>query len=649
MIFRSVALLSLSLLSFSLQAQQKPASPTLFTVNKRSMVSVDEFIYLYKKNHQHADDYTAVKVEEYLNLFINFKLKVEEARRRGMDTTTAFRQEYNQYKDELRKPYLPDAKLTDSLVRLTFQRLQEEINASHILISVKADATPEDTLRAYQKALALRKRIVGGEDFGKVAAETSEDPSAQLNKGNLGYFTALQMVFPFESAAYATPKGSISMPVRTRFGYHLIQVIDRRPARGEVEVAHIMRRTGDDKNNEQAKNTIFDIFDELQAGMNWDDLCREYSEDPGSKDNGGKLKPFGVGVMGSTPAFEATAFQLEKPGDISDPFQTQYGWHIVKLIRRIPLPTLEEQASVLKNRVNRDERTQISKKAFQAGLRKEYTFEESTATKARVMALADTALLKGHWKKPAFANADKEKLFSLQGKTYPVSAFLDYVLKNQRPNSQTPQNYLDQLYNNFVDASIMERLEENLIRTHPDYGFLLTEYYEGILLFGIMEKEVWDRASQDSTGQRRYYEAHRNDYQTGERVKATLFYASHDDFIAPLESLIAEGKEKEATDFAQKNKVKWESGYFKKDDKAVLQKVSWAKGIYTVENNGMYYLAWLRDILPAGSMSFEEARPNVISDYQNALEKDWVSKLRKQYKVKVDSKGKADVLKQLKK
>ena len=329
-----LVLLGSATISFSFAQSKKQKSTSaqnLFTVNKKA-VTTDEFIYLYKKNHQNkAEDFTSEKIQEYLDLFINFKLKVEEAKARGLDTTQAFIREFNQYKEELRKPYLPDTKLTDSLVRLTYDRMKEEVKASHILINVKPDASPEDTLKAYNRIIEIRNKIKAGEDFGMAASQFSEDPSARSNNGNLGYFTALQMVYPFETAAYNTKVGEISMPVRSRFGYHIIYVADRRPARGEVEVSHIMIRTGDDKDNEKAKNTIFDLYDQLQGGVKWEELCKQYSEDPGSKDNGGKLRQFGTGAMANIPEFERIAFSLSKPGEISDPFQTQYGWHIIRL------------------------------------------------------------------------------------------------------------------------------------------------------------------------------------------------------------------------------------------------------------------------------------------------------------------------------
>ncbi|HEY9049310.1 MAG TPA: peptidylprolyl isomerase [Ohtaekwangia sp.] len=634
--------------SFAQSKKQKSSkSLNIFTVNKQP-VTTEEFIYLYKKNHQNkAEDFTQEKIEEYLNLFINFKLKVDEAKARGYDTTKAFLKEFNQYKEELRKPYLPDSKLTDSLVKLTYDRMKEEVRASHILINVKPDASPEDTLKAYNKIIELRNKIIKGEEFATVAAEYSEDPSARLNQGNLGYFTAMQMVYPFESAAYSTKVGDISMPVRTKFGYHIIYVADRRPARGEVEVSHIMIRTGDNKDNDKAKNTIFDVYDELQAGVKWDDLCRQYSEDPGSKDNGGKLRQFGVGAMSSIPEFERVAFSLSKPGEISDPFQTQYGWHIMKLERKIPLANYDDIAGSLKNRVNRDERVQVSKQALTTKLRKEFQYTEKSAVKTKVLTLADTSLQKGRWKAPVYPNAAKETLFALGSKNYTVKSFLEYAQKNQKINSLTPPKYLEDLYNHFVDANILTLQEEKIMRENPEYTFLLKEYYEGILLFEIMEKEVWNKASEDSVGQHHYYDAHAADYKAGERAKASFYFTASAGVVENLRPLLLAGDDKKIQEFVSQNKLKTESGFYKKEEKTILQKVQWSPGIYSVENNGMYYLAWLKDILPPGIMSFEEARPAVISDYQNYLEKSWIEQLKKKYPVKVNEKGKQYILQNL--
>jgi peptidyl-prolyl cis-trans isomerase SurA len=636
--------------SFSQSKKQKKESSkpvTIFSVNRKD-VTADEFSYLYKKNHQDPKlDYTNEKIEEYLNLYINFKLKVEEARHRGMDTTHAFKKEFNQYKEELRKPYLPGSNLTDSLVKMTYERMKEEVRASHILITVPPDAAPADTLKAYNRIVGIRNKIIAGDDFATSAAELSEDPSAKTNHGDLGYFTAMQMVYPFETAAFTTPVGQVSKPVRTRFGYHILKVVARRPARGEVEVSHIMIRTGEDKNDEQAKNAIFDIYNELQAGVKWEELCKQFSEDPSTKENGGRLRPFGAGVMGNVPEFERVAFELEKPGQISDPVKTQYGWHILRLERKIPLAAFEEIAPNLKSRVARDERAQISKQALQSKLRKDLGFMEVDAQKASVLALADTTLKAGKWK--AHLRKNNDALFKLSERTVGVNDFLQYAEASQKPNSQEPQRYLQQLYDSFVDDQMMKVQEEKILKNNPEYRFLLNEYYEGILLFEIMEKEVWNKASEDSIGQYHYFEQNRGKYTAPDRVKATFYTASSAELISQLKSLLQENDPKRLHEFTAKNKIKSEAGYFKKDDKAVLKQVKWEPGMHSAENNGMYYLAWIKEVLPAGQMSFEEARPTLISDYQNYLEEIWVRELKKKYPVKVNEKGKKLVFQQLQK
>lgn len=648
MIRNGAAILLCCLFAITSVAQSGKSKKPLpvFSVNKKT-ITADEFIYLYKKNHQNKpEEFTREKIQEYLDLFINFKLKVEEARSRGLDTSASFKKEFNSYKEELRKPYLPDNKLSDSLARLTYDRMKEEVNASHILINLKPDATPQDTLAAYNKIMDIRKQIIDGKNFGDMAAQYSEDPSAKSNKGNLGFFSAMQMVFAFENAAYHTKPGDISMPVRTRFGYHIVKVESRRPSIGEVEVSHIMIRTGEGKDAAKVKSAIFDVYERLRAGESWEELCKQYSEDNGTKDTGGKLRPFGIGAMPQIPTFEQAAFSLHKPGEISDPFETQYGWHIVRLERKIPMPSYEELSASLKTRVNRDERTQLSKQALQAKLRRDFAFKEIPDVKRKVMMLADTNLTNGRWKAKA-GYPEKETLFSLKGNPVPTRDFLLYAQKNQRQNNQAPEKYFEGLYNNFVDARITQLLEEQIIRKNPDFTMLLNEYYEGILLFDIMEKEVWNKASEDSVGQEKYYSANKGDYMAGERAKAVVYAGSAKGAIEQLKTKISTGDTTNLQEFLNAGKIRRDAGSFEKEEKSILSKVSWSRGLFIVENNGTSYLVWIKDILAPGQKTFQEARPAVISDYQNYLEKNWITQLKKKYPVKLNEKGKDYVFSQL--
>lgn len=649
---RNITLFLLYHLIFFLPAySQVPArvdeSAVVFSIRGKP-VTAAEFKYLYRKNHQPGkDEFTRSKIEEYLELFINFKLKVTEAQLRGLDTTAAFQKEFNTYRDELRKPYLPDAKIIDSLVRLTYERMKEEINASHILIAVEPDASPGQERAALERITEIRKRAVNGEDFGTLAAEVSADPTAKVNKGNLGYFTALQMVYPFELAAYQTPEGSISNPVRTRFGYHILRVNDRRPASGEVEVSHMLIRTGENKDNAAAKNTVFEIYDQLKSGVSWDELCKQYSEDPATRETGGKLRPFGVGAMASVPEFEKIAFELQKPGEFSDPFETQFGWHIVKLERKIPFPAFEEIASTLKNRVARDERVQVSRQSMYDQLKTAHQYRENPAVKSKILSLADTALQSGSWRNPQIPNVGKEVIFTLDGKPFHAASFLEYVARSQKPNTLAPARYMEQMLNSFVELKLAELVEAQVMETSPDYKWLLNEYYEGILLFEIMEKEVWNKASADSAGQRKFYENNRKSYHAGERVRADIYSSGLRDNLEKLKSLLEKPDTLKVAEAIASLKIRNDSGIFSREDRIVLSKIPWATGMHLVENNNLHYLVNVKEIVGPGRKTFEEARPEVISDYQAFLEKEWIEALKRKYPVKINKKGKEAVFREL--
>jgi peptidyl-prolyl cis-trans isomerase SurA len=638
--------------AINVSAQKKKIKPKktdiLFTINGNPIPS-DEFIYLYNKNHQaRSSEYSTDDIIQYLDLFINFKLKVEEAKHRGMDTTRAFLSEYNSYREELIKPYLPDNRIVDSLTVITYDRLKYEVRASHILISVKPDASPEDTLAAFNLITDLRKRVLNGDDFGSLAASYSNDPSVASNKGDLGYFTALQMVYPFETAAYETPVGETAGPVRTQFGYHLIKVLDKIPGRGEVEVAHIMIRASDGANKEKAKNTIFDIYDQLAAGAKWEEVCRQYSEDQGSRENGGKLRPFGPGTMSSVPPFETVAFSLKSPGDISDPFETAYGWHIMRLERKIPLPTFPEIKNQLRNKVARDERVQISREAWQAKLKKEFRFKENISTKENILPKADTSIKHQAWDFENLIPDHSSVLFSLRDRPYTIKGFIDFMDRN-RPTGKNVKMNAEAFYGRYIDEALMKLFEDNLSEENIEFAMLSKEYYEGILLFDIMEDEVWNKAADDSLGQVNFFNENKSRYTAGERAKANLYSSTDSIFRITLRTLLTVGDTVATEKFVREKKLKHESGLYEKGAATLIDRFPWQPGIYSTENKGMYYLAQILSILSPGSMSFEEARASVVADMQEALEKTWIKELRKKYPVKVNEKAKAYVLDTLEK
>ena len=527
-----------------------PAVETLGTYP----VPANEFAYVYRKNNSTAADYgTRPSVTEYLDLYTNFRLKVLEAEQRGLDTTQAFKRELDGYRQQLSQPYLTEKSVTDQLVREAYERMSQEVNASHILIRVAPDATPQDTLAAYQKIDKIRQDALAGTDFAQLARAQSEDPSAKENGGKLGYFTAMQMVYPFESAAYKTPVGQVSAPIRTRFGYHVIKVNDKRMAQGEIKVAHLMIRmnaNGAKSDSLTAKKKIDELYSRLKKGENWDKLVAQFSEDAGSAANGGELPPFGTGRM--IPSFEEVAFKMQKPGEIAAPVQTPYGWHVIKLIERQPLAKFADVESTLKSKVAKDSRSELNKAAFLKRVRQEDQFMETAVAKTYAFSKADTALVAGRYKytaptAPAKAakgtTNDNTALFTIKGKPYLVKDFLTYAQQNQRPRTGAqPAFAMQQLYDQYVEQSLTEFEKNSLETKYEDYRMLVKEYRDGILLFQLMDEKVWSKAIEDTVGLKKYFAENQAKYQWEQRVQGTATSAATPALLARVQKELKTGR-----------------------------------------------------------------------------------------------------------
>ncbi|HEX9956351.1 MAG TPA: peptidylprolyl isomerase, partial [Fibrella sp.] len=361
--------------------------PVVLTLAGNKAFTSDEFFDSFTKNQLSADSSQRTDIRSYLDLYTNLKLKVLAAEKSGRDTTEAFREEMATYRKQLAQTYLTDKTLVEQLTNEAYQRMQQEVRASHILIPVTEEALPADTMAAYQQALAIRGRLLGGEPFATVARQVSKDPTVAQNGGDLGYFSVFQTVYPFENAAYLTPVGSLSSPVRTRFGYHLIQVNDRRPSRGKVQVARILVRlspSAEPAGVAAAKARIDEVYAKLKAGESFESLVRTYSDDTQSKYSGGVLPPFTTGKM--VPQFEEAAFALSTPGSFSPPVKTNYGWEVLKLIERKPIEPFAELAPALRQKVVTDTRAELIRQATIQRLSREYKLKENESVKQAAFA-----------------------------------------------------------------------------------------------------------------------------------------------------------------------------------------------------------------------------------------------------------------------
>lgn len=499
------------------------AESVLFSIDENPTLA-DEFLYVYEKNNFNNDSiFTEKDIDEYFSLFTNFKLKVEAAKTAGLDTTRSFLDEFETYKNQLIEPYLSEAKENERLVKEAYERMKYEIDASHILVTVAPDALPEDTTKAYQKILEIYEKATSGQDFGELAVQFSEDPSAKSNKGRLGYFTTFQMVYVFEEAAFNTQVDSVSDIIRSRFGYHILKVHDKRPASGKVKVSHIMLRVNGTQNDSlSVRNKIFEIHDQVIGGADWNELCQLYSEDQRTKNNGGTLPFIGLKQINDT-AFENAAFGLQTPGEVSDPVRSKFGWHILKLEEKEGLESFDEIEEDLKQRVSKDDRSKLSQRAIISKLKAQNNFHEYASIREQLVRSADSSLTDENWDGSKANAFSKDSLFSINGNQYYTQSSIDYILENQRQRADIdPTNYINELIDAYIEKCLRKYEEDQLLKNNRDFRMLLNEYYEGILLFEIMNQEVWGKAAKDTTGLKMYFQNHRESYYWGERANASI-------------------------------------------------------------------------------------------------------------------------------
>jgi peptidyl-prolyl cis-trans isomerase SurA len=630
----------LILLSSGLMAQTSE-SPVLMTI-AGTPVTKAEFEKVYRKNNTKEGPYDMKDVREYLELYINYKLKVKEAETLQLDTGSTFINELKGYRKQLAQPYLTDKEVTEALIREAYDRMQKDVRASHILLNVAPDALPKDTLAVYNRAMKIRESLLKGADFEKMARDSSNDPSAKENGGDLGYFTGMQMVYPFETAAYNTKPGQISMPVRTRFGYHIIKVHDIRDAAGEIVAAHIMIKlpaNASDSAALQAKAKIDEIYGKLKAGEKFEDLAMRFSDDKGSAKNGGQLPPFGTGRM--VPEFEKAAFELKNNGDYSAPVKTSYGWHIIKRIERKPLPTFEEKKNELKTLVGRDTRADVSKQSMISRIKKEYSFKEFPKNKEAFINALDTNLLNGEWT-PDRVKGMKQTLFTLGNQTYTQEDFARYVNSHQSKKQNTTAKQVGySLYDQFVEESCIAYEENQLEKKYPDFKSLMQEYRDGILLFDLTDQKVWSKAVKDTAGLIAFYEANKKNYMWDRRCEAIIYTCANAEIASKAKKMLKKGKTMvEVLSTLNKDSqlnVNTKDGKFVKGENEFIDAIEWKKGLSSdIKKNNSVVFVDVINILEPTHKTLDEARGLITADYQNYLEKEWIRELRAKYDVAVN-------------
>ena len=633
-------------------------SKTLITLGDQN-ITAGEFMGVYEKNNVKSDVIDKKSVDEYLDMYINFKLKVIEAENLEMDTLPKFVKEYQSYREQLSKPYFSSEAATEQLIEEAYERMKWDINAAHILVKCDVNAVPADTLKAYNKALELRKRIMNGEDFGDVAVEASDDPSAKGleeipgkqraikgNRGELGYFTVFDMVYPFESGAYNTKEGQISMPVRSDYGYHLIKVNSKTPACGTIRAAHIFLIVNDndpEKCDSVVRAKAYNIYKEIDIdGKNWDEMVKRYSDDKGSAPSGGQLTPFKVNQI--VPEFIGALKKLQI-NEFSEPVKTNYGYHIVKLISMSGIKDLEAERENITKRVEKDMRAKVSDEVVLKRIMKENKFKEYTKVKDSFIATIDSTLQEGKYVVSEGVDTSKV-LFKFGKQKYTVADFIEFIQQNQvKQPFLSSASYAYKLYDEYLKDSAFAYEDAHLEEKYPDFRVLVQEYHDGILLFDLMDKEVWKKAEKDTVGLENYYNAHKDEYMWKDRVKTIYITVNDPNNVARVEELMKADLSADSIRSIVKNEelhgVSVKLRYFQKGDNIDIDETEWKEGVVRVIPSTVDQTTKLVKILEVREpepKTLNEAKGLVISAYQMQLEEDWLNELKAKYPVTVDEK-----------
>jgi len=603
----------------------------LFTVAEEPVYK-GEFMRVFNKNRNIVAEEHKKSIEEYLDLYINYKLKLRQAYDLKYDTVLSFKKELNSYREQLIIPFLTDSKITESLVEEAFDRSKLEINANHILVGVPAKASPADTLKAYTKIIEARMKILNGQPFEEVAKLYSEDPSVQQNGGNLGYFTVFDMVYDFENAAYTTEVGKVSMPFRTEFGYHIVKVNDKKEAKGEVEVAHIMIKENP-TDSLYAKTKIEEVYAKANQGSPFHFLANLHSDDKASALNGGALPKFNSNRM--IKPFADVAFSLKEVDNISKPFKTNYGWHIVKLLKKHPITDLESRREELIQKIEKNERSKSAGKSVVTKLMKAYTIDADEDLR-QLFLNNNTSELDKNLKNP---------IFTINGLKTNMSDLIEY--SNGKNNNQR------EIYNSFLEIKVLDYFKANLENTDAEFAFTMQEYRDGLLLFELLQDKVWKKAETDTVGLRNFFTKHASNYAWKKRGDIVMASCTQKEKAELVKSMLESEKTLDEIKAAVNEdpiihviftKGILEEGHKKFPKDFVLNSIG-VSDVFEEDNNNYVVVKTIK-ILPPEPMEFKKARGMIINDFQEQLEKDWIVDLKNKYPVKVNKKVLKKLIKQ---
>lgn len=505
-----IVFFSFSLVSFS----QFNERDVLFNVNNESVLA-GEFIRVYNKNIDLIKDESQKDVDNYLQLYINYKLKLSEAYSRELHKNDNYKKELKKYTKQLESTFLTDKVTEEKLLLEAYERTKYEVNVSHVLIRIGEDNN--DTIDVYNNILRLRNPLLKNHIDSLIK---NHHNGKDLIVEDLGYFSVFKMIYKFENVAYNTKIGEVSMPFRTRFGYHIIKVIDKRNSLGEVNAAHIMAY----KNKPGSKEKIYNLYDSIRKGSNFESLAKKYSEDKNTSFKGGRLNPFSSGQLNSIE-FENMAFSLNKPNEISSPVETKLGWHIIKLYSKNKLKPIGDMKSILSNKIKRSSRSSIISDSFYSMLLDRYNLNYENKNLEYFVSIINDS-----WEIPDNIEEDNF-LIKIYNKTYNFQDFATYLEENKSSiKTKSKEDIVFSLYKDFINNNLLEIYKYNLEDENLDYKYILKEYKEGLLLFDLMQEKIWNVASSDSINIKEFYQSNKSKYSSFDDDKGEII-SDYQDFL----------------------------------------------------------------------------------------------------------------------
>ena len=643
--------LTLVLLFINLSFSQNKKD-VLLTIDGKP-VYTSEFKRVYNKNLDLVKDESQKSVEGYLDLFIDYKIKVAEAYAQNLDKDETYISEFNQYRDQLSRNYILENKVTSELSLEAYERSLEEINANHILVLSKYEDIPQDTLKAYNKIKAIYDRAKAGEDFVALAKENSEEPNADKGGGQLGYFTAFAMLYPFETAAYNTQVGGVSEIVRTQYGYHIIKVNDRRKRGSQITTSHIMLSDKGSNRTFVPADRIIELYALLQQGEDFAKLAEQYSDDKNSAKNGGQLQKFRKGEL-RAPKFEEAAFSLENAGDYSKPVKSQFGWHIIQLNEKHSIPTYEEERESLEKKVKNGVRSKIVTSALNDQIKDKYGYVEVTNYVPFFNIYVSDDILKKKWEYDTIGNAQDRVIFTIGKKEIRFSDFAKFIVSRQKQQfTATEKSYvLADFYYEFESLELKNYFRDNLEFENVQYASTILEYRNGLLIFDLMNKNIWMKAKNDTIGLQNFYETVKENYTWDDRVDAVIVTSTTEDAALVARNLMLNDKTSEeikgVLNVDDQINVIISEGVFEKGQRELPGNFEVKVGVSEpYSNKDGFTIVSVNKVIPTDIKPLGTVKGKVMSDYQNDLESKWMMRLRDMYKVKIHKKALKRVKKEL--